>query len=273
MATPHKIDIKDYAGPTEVFGSQPLRETLQKASELLQMNHDNYHIYIHNLGLHNHILHHILAIVVLGGSTAQLQSAYNLAVDSQRPNRPPDAVRVSDMSSPVHFHKYLGKGKYYDDYFAFFQNEISRNGVPNTVNEFLFKGDDRAEDLFQRFFSGFLHSPIHLGYAIEFDQPLVAAEALALTAVHDASFGSILALIESSTDESSTGESLISIQEKLHGSDCLNRAMDFTHGVSQIRDGFLENSKEEFLRLIGSWKVNQNEMDERTAETLNSACQ
>ncbi|KAJ5106109.1 hypothetical protein N7456_002784 [Penicillium angulare] len=264
MATPLKINIEHYAKPTGIFENRTLRtETLHKASELLQTNHDNYHIYIHNLGLHT--------IVALGGSAAQLQSAYDLAIDSQRPTRPPDVVRVLDMSNPVHFRKYLGRGNYYDDYFAFFQNEISRNGVSNTVNEFLFKGDDRAEDLFQRFFSGFLHSPIHLGYAIEFDQPLVAAEALALTAVHDAAFGSVLALIERSTDKSSR-ESLINIQEKLHGSDSLNRAMNFAYGVSQIRDGFLANAKEEFIQLIGSWKVNQDDLDEKTAETLNSAC-
>lgn len=121
-------------------------------------------------------------------------------------------------------------------------------------------------------FIGFLHSPIHLGYAIEFDQPLVAAEALALTAVHDASFGSVLASIVQSALNSSTRETLIDLQRKLCDSEQLNLAMDYTHGVSQIRDGFLANAKEEFSRLIGSWKVDHDELEEKTAEALNSAC-
>lgn len=43
---------------------------------------------------------------------------------------------------------------YYNDYCAFFQKEIGENGVPKTVNKFLFSGDDRAEDMLCRFFSG-----------------------------------------------------------------------------------------------------------------------
>jgi hypothetical protein len=52
------------------------------------------------------------------------------------------------------FQTFLGKGKYYDDFFAFFQKEIAEKGVPDTVNEYLFKGDNRAEDMLRRFFSG-----------------------------------------------------------------------------------------------------------------------
>lgn len=99
-----------------------------------------------------------MAIIALGGTKDQLQSAYDLAIGSQRSTRPPDEPRVLDMNTPQGFKKYLGSGKYYDDYFAFFQNEIARNGVAKTVNEFLFKGDERAEDMFQRFFSGESHS-------------------------------------------------------------------------------------------------------------------
>lgn len=108
-------------------------------------------------GILDHILHHLLAIVALGGTEDQLQNAYDLAIGSQRSTRPPDRPRVLDMHTPRGFKKYLGSGKYYDDYFAFFQSEIGRNGVAKTVNEFLFKGDEIAEDMFQRFFSGESH--------------------------------------------------------------------------------------------------------------------
>jgi hypothetical protein len=75
-------------------------------------------------------------------------------MDSQRPTRRPDTQRVQDFQDPAKFKQYLGQGKYYDDYFAFFQNEISKDGVPNTVNKYLFEGDDRAEEMLRRFFSG-----------------------------------------------------------------------------------------------------------------------
>ncbi|KAJ5718953.1 hypothetical protein N7493_007408 [Penicillium malachiteum] len=245
MATSHRVYLSNYAPSTGIFEIQPIKdETIRKASQILQQNHDNYHIYIHNLGLHN----------------------------SQKSTRPADPRRVLDFAQPANFRKYLGKGDYYDDYFAFFQDQISRHGVARTVNDFLFKGDDRAEDMFQRFFSGFLHSPIHLGYAIEFDQPLIAAEALAMTAVHDNSFGFILVEIERypSKSRSSSNETLIALQRKIHDSHQLREAMDYKHGVRQVRDGFLAHAKDEFMGLIGSWKVQHHELEEKTAECLNS---
>jgi hypothetical protein len=48
----------------------------------------------------------------------------------------------------------LGQGKYYDDYFSFFQHEISIKGVPATVNKYLFTEEPMAEDMLCRFFSG-----------------------------------------------------------------------------------------------------------------------
>ncbi|KAJ5807952.1 hypothetical protein N7474_009221 [Penicillium riverlandense] len=272
MGTAERITIPTNVPSTGIFEVRPLMvETATKASELLQRNHDNYHIYIHNLGLHNHILHHLLAIYALGGTPCQLENAYNLATDSQRPTRNPDINRVLDFTDPAKFKKCLGKGKYYDDYFLFFQREIGRNGVPNTVNDFLFKGDERAEDMLRRFFGGFLHSPIHLGYAIEFNQPLVAAEALALTAIHDASFGDILELIEKNAPLSPASESLIGLQLEIYSNQKFRHAMDYKHGVFQIQNGLLANAREEFLRVVGSWRVRPQELDEKTAEHLNAS--
>jgi hypothetical protein len=75
-------------------------------------------------------------------------------MDSQRPTQQPDPQRVSDFQDPAKFRECLGQGKHYDDYFALFQNEIGENGVPNTVNKYLFSGDETAEDMLRRFFSG-----------------------------------------------------------------------------------------------------------------------
>ncbi|KAJ6005221.1 hypothetical protein N7451_003165 [Penicillium sp. IBT 35674x] len=258
MGTPQTIDIKTYADSTGIFETRPLGDkSVLKATELLNTNHGDYHIYIHNLGLHR-------------GTAEQLSQAYSLAVDSQKSTRPPNARVVSDFADPEKFKLFLGQGKYYDDYFAYFQNEISENGVPSTVTEFLFKGDERAEDMLQRFFSGFLHSPIHLAYAMEFEQPLVVAEALALTAIHDCSFGQILAQIEQVARHSPTSESLIDLQREIHDNAELRQAMDYAHGVSQIRDGLLVNAKQQFMRLMSAWKVQSHELEEKTAESLNS---
>ena len=49
----------------------------------------------------------------------------------------------------------LGKGKYYPDFLAFFQAEIERlGGWEATLLEYLFKGDERADDMLIRMFAG-----------------------------------------------------------------------------------------------------------------------
>jgi hypothetical protein len=115
-----------------------------------------------------------------------------------------------------------------------------------------------------------LHSPIHLGYAIEFGQPLVAAEALALTAVHESGFGEILDMVENASKESSDSKGMVELQQEIYTNRKIRNTMQYDHGVFQIRDNLLVNAKEDFLRIIGSWKVSLYEMKEKTAELLNS---
>lgn len=118
--------------------------------------------------------------------------------------------------------------------------------------------------------SGFLHSPIHFGYAIEFDQPLIMAEALALTAVHDSYFGEVLTAIETTSRASGGNESLISLQREIYSNKKLRQTMTYEHGVFQIRDGLLAHAKDEFIELLGRWKVTPESLKEKTAECLNS---
>ena len=58
------------------------------------------------------------------------------------------------MKSPELFKKYLGRGKHYPEFLKFFQNEMSEKGWENVMNEFLFSGDERAEDLLGRLYAG-----------------------------------------------------------------------------------------------------------------------
>ena len=52
--------------------------------------------------------------------------------------------------------KYLGKEKYYSDFLVFFQHEIDKTSWQDVMNEYVFKGDARADDLMARLFSGLL---------------------------------------------------------------------------------------------------------------------
>jgi hypothetical protein len=102
---------------------------------------------------------------------------------------------ITDMRNPKKYKTYLGSEKYYRNFLVFFKEEINQKGWQEVLNEYIFKGDERADDMLVRMFSGILHPIIHLGFGVEFEQPAIIAEALAQAAVHDNS--ETLHLIES----------------------------------------------------------------------------
>jgi hypothetical protein len=61
------------------------------------------------------------------------------------------------MSNHEHFKKYLGNEKYYQDFLIFFQQEMDKKGWENVLNEYVFAGDERADDLLTRLYAGRSH--------------------------------------------------------------------------------------------------------------------
>jgi hypothetical protein len=61
---------------------------------------------------------------------------------------------VDDMSNPAQFQKYLGDEKYYHDFLVFFQNEIDKKGWEKVLDEYVFSGDARGDDLLVRLHAG-----------------------------------------------------------------------------------------------------------------------
>jgi len=106
-------------------------------------------------------------------------------VSYQRPPVPLKQSVVTDMRDPKRYKTYLGNEKHYRDFLVFFHEEINQKGWQEVLNEYVFKGDERADDMLVRMFGGILHPIIHLGFGVEFEQPAIMAEALAQAAVHD----------------------------------------------------------------------------------------
>lgn len=61
--------------------------------------------------------------------------------------------------------------------------------------------------------TGFLHPLIHLGFGLEFKQPVIVAEALAETAVHDRWLAPFFIGAEKSAKESKTSKTLSQLVE------------------------------------------------------------
>jgi Questin oxidase-like len=106
-------------------------------------------------------------------------------VSYQRPLVPLKQSIVKDMNDSRKYKTYLGNEKYYHDFLVYFQEEMDQKGWQEVLNQYMFKGDELADDMLVRMFGGILHPIIHLGFGVEFEQPAIIAEALAQAAVHD----------------------------------------------------------------------------------------
>ncbi|KAG7118497.1 Oxidoreductase ptaJ like protein [Verticillium longisporum] len=208
MATAYKIHVSKTNTGLLKF-DQP-EATAAKTTELLQSDLENHHVFFNQSGYHNHIVHHLLALYGTGASPDSLNRAYETNTSYQRAARPihpalADSLATSWSETAP---RLLGKEAYYPDFLLFFQRELESHGIGPVLKEFIFAKDERAEDLFQRLFAGFLHPLIQLMYGIEWEQPAIVAEGLAQAAVHKNQLGPFL----KETEEGAAGE-MPSIQE------------------------------------------------------------
>lgn len=84
------------------------------------------------------------------------------------------------------FQSDLGKREAYASYLQLFSNEIKSNGMIPTIRRYVF-----STDMLNRTLGGAFHPIIHLGYAVEFDLPGLAAEGLAMATCTEARFSQI----------------------------------------------------------------------------------
>ena len=102
----------------------------------------------------DHIAHHILTAYALGASPEVIQDQYERNTSYQRAPQPIDDNVVEDLYDPAKYRKYLKNQRYYHDYLVFFQKEIDKKGYEEVINEYVLKGDERADDMLVRMYSG-----------------------------------------------------------------------------------------------------------------------
>lgn len=151
MASPGLIHVT--GEESLVFCVEP-RGNSQKLNELLQKNHEQNHAYFSSTLFHNHLVHHMLSMYALGADESILQEAYDNMVPIQRRIPGLDMEVVNSMEDPNKFKQYLGNERHYHNFMVFYQQEIARTSWQNVVDEYLLKGDDRADDMLSRTFAG-----------------------------------------------------------------------------------------------------------------------
>ncbi|EKG11347.1 hypothetical protein MPH_11508 [Macrophomina phaseolina MS6] len=159
--------------------------SLEITDQLLQKNHDELHIFFRDMNGHNHLAHNLLTRLALGASPAELRTAFDDDLPTQRPMPELDNEVVLKMKDEDYFCEQIGKINHYTNFLVFFEQQIDQNGWREVVNEYVFSRSRIAEALLPLMFDGAYHPIIHLGLGVEFEQPSIVAEALAQAAAHD----------------------------------------------------------------------------------------
>ncbi|KAK4240294.1 hypothetical protein C8A03DRAFT_31597 [Achaetomium macrosporum] len=267
------VQLSPSATPGYTHAGPQTEESAKKASELLTANHALYHArWSHTF--HNHITHHLLAIWVLGASPAEIQDLYDYNTPYQEPSeRPHTAVSTyRDLKDPAIFDKCLGEYDCYVDFLKFFEDEIAEKGVPHVINEYLLKGDERANDLFCRMYADLMHPMIHLGCGLEFSQPSIVAEALAQGCIHANWPKTFLLPTEEhirANPDADNNTPILQILDSMRRDPAIANGVRDTDPLNRIPDGLLKRVPPAHLvPYLSQFRVRPDDLRKKTAEML-----
>ncbi|KAK6429340.1 hypothetical protein LTR95_014514 [Oleoguttula sp. CCFEE 5521] len=247
-------------------------DATQTTSKLLQDNHDQHHIFFNQQGFHNHIAHHLLTIFALGATPKELEQQYASNQDYQRPLHRSTSVQNLVFEDEAAIMAHLCQGRYYPDFLAFFQSEISKSSWQEVLQKYLLSGTALAETLFVRLWSSIYHPLIHLGFAIESAQPALVAEALAETAVHDAWIGHYLKPAEAAANVHRDGpsKSIVELIEAMHSDQTLRDAVRWSDS-SMLRDGVISRAGERMVGYASQYHLQPtDDLMYKTAEMISA---
>ncbi|KAJ5260425.1 hypothetical protein N7505_009806 [Penicillium chrysogenum] len=267
MATATKIDLSPVTD-TGVYSSDVREETARTAGEALQEDMASHHVFFNDQHFHNHIPHQLLSIYALGAAPEDIKACYEWNKCYQRPTLPASQGVIQSMHDVVKFQEHLGKEENYSNYLAFFQHEIDAKGVGRVLGEYLFAGDERAENMMCRLFAANPfrpRSPTHPPrFRVEFNQSAIVAQGLAQTAVQDDWLGRAFFL---PAEKMAGGirkqghKSLLQLISEMRTDKALVHSVQWSD-TNKIKDGVL--SMEHRSRL------SEDQMDERLADMINT---
>ena len=232
------------------------------------------HLYTYGSHLYiDHIAHHLLTAYALGASPSILQKHFDDNLSYQQPLKSTNQAKVKNLHDPAIFNQCLGKASNYHEFLEFFQTEVERKGYEEVTNEYLFKGDERADDMLVRMFGGIYHPLIHLGLGLEFKQPAIVVEALAQGAVHGDSYAPILKGAEvaaANNTDPSKSKSLVELLDQCR-TENLKKAVGYGEHFDDVIMGKIGQSLDDVVHLASQWTVGPEELEEKAAEMLNAA--
>ena len=184
--------------------------------ELLEKNDKEHDIYFGSEHFHNHFPHTLLSQFGLGAPESRLKKEWEIE-DYLSPIPKKQATQITEKNWKDH----IGVDKFYPNYLEFFKNQISKNGVPNTILSYA--ADETA---LPSFVSGAVHPLIHVGFGVEFGVNDVVAEGLAEMCVHTPAFAPVVDA--NLYSKPATGpKSLLTIANEIHDDRLFDNVVTF----------------------------------------------
>lgn len=270
-ATPIRLS---HAGILKIADIHP--GSLEECSQLLQKNHELYHMFFRDTAGHNHIVHSLLTILSLGASPQELKDRYDDGVPIQRPIPDIDNVLLKQLSDRETFYATLGQVTQYHTFLEFFKCEIAAKGWKEVVQEYVFARTKVADSMLARMYEGAYHPIIHLGLGVEFEQPSLVAEALAQAASHDNS--NIEILFQNAEREAaivyptSMPKPMIQLIHEVRANETIRNAPRWSDFGNKMRDGIIGRAGEEMQSIAAQFRIKEDEkeLERRTAEMIST---
>ncbi|GIZ46907.1 hypothetical protein CKM354_001001300 [Cercospora kikuchii] len=244
--------------------------SLETANCLLQKNHDEYHMFWRDVGGHNHMAHAVLTTLALGGSSSELQRAYDDGLEVQRAMPPLEEELVAKLYDASEFRSRIGNIHDYTTFLAFFEREIDAKGWREVITEYCFSKTENAELMLAQLYEGAFHPIIHLGLGVEFEQPSIVAEALAQAASHD-SAGIPQFLLDAERHGRASAEPRMTLKECFHTvreDETIKNAAQPQMGPVRVREGVMKRAFQEIARLAAAYRVPPSGLERSVAEMI-----
>ncbi|KAI1328253.1 hypothetical protein F5Y16DRAFT_420141 [Xylariaceae sp. FL0255] len=241
------------------------------ANELLQKNHDQFHMFFRPVAGHNHISHSILTVLAMGGGPTQIWRAYADGEPIQRPLPVKDARVVESLEDPKVFKSRMYTLDEYTNFLAFFEAQIRAKGWQAVVHEYCLSRTPTAEAMLAQLYEGLYHPIIHLGFGIEFQLPSLIAEGLAQAAAQDPLYIDAFFQKSETLAESVAPTPLVDLYHMVHADKKLRTASKFEHRASWIRDSVLPTAIDEIVAIAARFQVKPDEVECATAEMISCA--
>ncbi|EOA85728.1 Baeyer-Villiger monooxygenase dmxR6 [Exserohilum turcicum] len=256
------------------------KESLEACNELLQKNHEEWHMFFRDTAGHNHIVHSLLTVLALGAGPEELKARYEDGVPIQRVMPSVDdelleTLRKSDGSDAL-YDSIVGQVHQYHTYLEFFKGEIREKGWKEVIQQYVLARSKLSDLILARMYEGAYHPIIHLGLGVEFQQPAIVAEALAQAAAHDDA--RISTLFKNAEEEAAISyparkpKSMLELVHEVRATDAIRNAPKWTDFGNKMRDGIVGRAGEAMASLAAQFRIKSDEKDleRRTAEMIST---